>query len=87
MSVNPENLKELRLYELANIIRKDWGPGKVYFGAKPYLDAMGTLDSADDNYGDDSGKYIVNYFLCNANTWKGDVARAVKAELKRRVKS
>lgn len=72
------------LSEISNEIRKDWK--KVYFGAVPYLDAMGTLSSVDDNYMFDSGKSIVNYFLANATTWRGEVARRVKKELNSMVK-
>ena len=68
------------LYEIAAEIRRDWK--KVYFGAVPYLDAMQTLNSITDNYIMDSGKSIVLYFLCNADAWKGETARRVKAELK-----
>ena len=68
------------LYEIAADIRKTWS--KVYFGAVPYLDAMGSLNSITDNYGYDSGKSIVLYFLSNANTWRGEDARRIKAELK-----
>ena len=50
--------------------------------AAPYLRAMYALESIRDNYYDDSGKSIVLYFLANANTWRGDVARRIKAELK-----
>lgn len=69
------------LYEIANDIRKDWGT-KMYFGAKPYVQAMGTLTNISDNYGMDSAKSIVLYFLANAGTWRGDKAREVKKELK-----
>ena len=68
------------LYEIAAEIRKDWT--KVYFGAKPYLDAMATLTNITDNYGWDSGKSIVLYFLANASTWRGETAKRIKAELK-----
>lgn len=68
------------LYVIASEIRKDWK--KVYFGAVPYLDAMSSLDSIEDNYIMDSGKSIVLYFLSNATTWRGETARRVKAELK-----
>ncbi len=70
------------LYEIAKEIRKDWG-AKVNFGAKPYLDAMQTLDKITDNYGMDSGKSIVLYFLSNAQTWRGTKAKEIKNELKR----
>ena len=72
------------LYEIAAEIRKDWK--NVYFGAKPYLDAMATLNSINDSYGWDSGKSMVNYFLGNAQTWRGETAKRIKAELKAMVK-
>ena len=72
------------LYEIARDIKKDWK--NVYFGAKPYLDAMATLDKVSDNYGWDSGRSIMNYFLANASTWRGDTAKRIKAELKAMVK-
>jgi hypothetical protein len=67
------------LSEIAAEIRADWS--KVYFGAVPYLDAMGDLDSINDHYGMDDGSSIVAYFLSNATTWRGETARRVKAEL------
>ena len=68
------------LYEIANEIRKDWQ--NVYFGAVPYLQAMSCLDKMSDKYGFDDAKSIVLYFLSNASTWRGEVAKRVKAELK-----
>ena len=56
---------------------------KPYFGAVPYLSAMQSLDSIEDNYYEDSGKSVVLYFLANAQTWKGEKARSIKAELKK----
>ncbi len=70
------------LYQIAADIRKDWG-AKMYFGARPYVQAMGALSSINDDYGMDSAKSIVLYFLANAGTWRGDKAREVKAELKK----
>jgi len=68
------------LYEIAAEIRRDWK--KVNYAAKPYLDAMGSLTSIKDNYFMDSGKSIVLYFLSNAASWRGEVAKRIKAELK-----
>jgi len=79
----PQELKSMSLNKLATIIRENWK--NVYFGAVPYLQAMRDLNSVDDDYGMDSGKSIVRYFLANASTWRGEVAKAVKTELKRRV--
>ena len=73
------------LSEIAREIRKDWS--KVYFGAVPYLDAMSTLESINDNYYMDSGKSVVTYFLANAGTWRGEVAREIKKELNKMLKS
>ena len=68
------------LSAIARDIRADWQP--VNYAAKPYLDAMSTLDSINDKYMFDSGKSIVLYFLANASSWRGDKARAIKSELK-----
>ena len=68
------------IYSIANEIRMDWK--KVYFGAVPYLNAMLQLQSIDDNYGMDSAKSVVLYFLSNAGTWRGETAKRIKKELK-----
>jgi hypothetical protein len=70
------------LHQIARDIRKDWG-SKMYFGAKPYVDAMATLTSIDEMYGFDSAKSIVLYFLANAQTWRGETAKTIKTELKK----
>jgi hypothetical protein len=69
------------LYVIALEVQNDWGV-KVNYAAKPYLEALGGLDSISDTYGYDSASSMVRYFLANAGTWRGDVARRVKAELK-----
>ena len=68
------------LYEIAADIERAWP--KVNFGARPYLDAMHSLNSIDDNYGLDSARSIVLYFLSNASTFRGEDAKRLKAELK-----
>jgi hypothetical protein len=77
-----ENLETKTLSQIARLIQQDWK--KVNYAAAPYLDAMRQLQSVDDAYMYDSGRSIVRYFLGNAGTWRGDVAKAIKAELKRR---
>lgn len=54
---------------------------RPYFGAVPYINAMFDLGSIDDQYGADSARSIVAYFLSNAQTWRGPDARRIKAEL------
>jgi hypothetical protein len=72
------------LNTIAKEIRSDWT--KPYFGAVPYLDAMLHLDTIRDSYYYDDAASVVRYFLANATTWKGETARAVKAELKSMLK-
>lgn len=66
--------------KIAEEITMDWHP--VNYAAAPYLRAMHWLTTADDNYGCDSGRSVIAYFLANAGTWRGEVARRVKKELK-----
>jgi hypothetical protein len=76
-SINESNHRSLR--QIASEIYDDWKP--VNYAAKPYLEAMASLDNIDDNYIHDSGRSIVAYFLSNAGQWKGETARRIKKEL------
>jgi hypothetical protein len=78
------DLKAEPLWRLASRILIAWP--KPYFGAVPYLNAMRSLSSMSDSYGEDSAHSIVAYFLSNASTWRGPEAKAIKAELNRRLK-
>lgn len=69
---------------IARDIKKTWV--NPYFGAKPYLDAMMSLDSINDKYFEDDASMIVAYFLANASTFRGNDARVLKAELKAMLK-
>ena len=73
------------LYVIANEINKDWGKNMSNF-AKPYVTAMQSLDKITDNYMFDSAKSIVLYFLANASGWRGEKAKAIKAELRKMCK-
>ncbi len=69
--------------EVAAEIRRTWKPpGRIYFGAVPYLGAMASLDGPDDFYGLDSARSVVLYFLSNAASFRGPDARRLKAELR-----
>lgn len=68
------------LHEIAREITRTWK--NVNYAARPYLDAMRSLNTVDDNYGYDDGRGIVLYFLSNARTWRGEDAKRIKAELK-----
>jgi len=82
--LNEEEVAVRPIYQIAADIQRDWRP--VNFAAKPYLEAMHSLDKIEDNYLADSGNEIVNKFLGNAGSWRGDVAKKIKAELKEIVK-
>ena len=81
-----ENTKQAArpLSLIARDIRRAWP--RVYFAAAPYLDAMSSLNSIDDRYMYENGRGIVRYFLANASTFRGDQAKALKAELKQLLK-
>lgn len=65
---------------IAAEVRRTWA--KPYFGAVPYLEAMGELQLIRDQYYCDSAASVVRYFLSNASTWRGEDAKRIKAELK-----
>lgn len=92
MAVSGGNIEEIvvpdSICKIAQLIRKDWskqGNG-VNYAAKPYLDAMFSMDKITEKYGYDSGASVVAYFLANAQSWKGEVARAVKKKLNKMLK-
>lgn len=76
------------LYEYAQDIVSDYmDQGKsVYFAAAPYVNAMRYMDQVTDSYGAESGRTIVLTALSNLGSWRGPVARQVKAELRAIVK-
>ena len=83
-----EGIAMRSLSDIAQEIETVWGQkgSGVNYAARPYLDAMKTLTSVDDRYYQDSGKSIVQYFLTNASSFRGERAREIKAELKAMVK-
>ena len=79
------------LYEIAREIRQNWKKSisgtDLNFAARPYLEAMSTLNDINDRYILDSGSTIVAYFLGNAQTWRGETAKRIKLELNKMLKS
>lgn len=67
------------LHVIAREIRADWKP--VYYAAKPFVEAMGSLNKITDTYMSEDAEGIVLRFLSNAGTWRGETARRVKKEL------
>lgn len=72
-----------KLSEIAKEIKQDWKNVSVY--ARPYLDAMEGLSTVNENYIAEDGRTVVLYFLSNAGSWRGEVAKRVKQELKKMV--
>lgn len=70
--------------EIAIEIANDWK--NVNYGAMPYLQVMFNLRTVNDKYYEDDAKTIIIYFLANASSWRGDVAKRIKAELKQLIK-
>ncbi len=69
-----------KLFEIAREIKSDWK--SVHYAARPYLNAMGQIGEASENYYHEKGRDIVRYFLANAGTWRGEKAKAIKLELR-----
>ena len=73
--------KHTPLYRYAGTIKRNWE--NLDYAAKPYVDAMFNLDQITDNYGADTARSVVAYFLANAKSWRGELARSTKAELRK----
>lgn len=70
------------LYEIAGEIEADCISKDWYLYAEPYVSAMKHLTRVSDTYYADSGSSVIAYALANLSSWRGDKARAIKAELK-----
>lgn len=83
-NINKQNKRTFA--EIAREIKQTWK--NIYFGAKPYLQAMATINSSDKNapYMLETAEDIVIYFLANATYWRGEDAKRIKAELKSMIK-
>lgn len=83
--LTPQSPKHRHLEVIANEIKRDWK--NPYFGAVPYLHEMGCYNTINDDNGcGDNARSVVLYFLSNAQTWRGETAKRVKAELKSMLK-
>jgi hypothetical protein len=78
-----DDVTHMSVNEIGSLIAREWHPAN--YAAKPYIEAMQDID-AQGNYIADSWTSIVAYFLSNATSWRGDTAKAVKAELNKRLK-
>jgi hypothetical protein len=67
------------IHSIAADITREWK--NVYFGAVPYLNAMRSLYSISESYYYDRAETVIIHFLANAQTFRGEQARALKLEL------
>ncbi len=77
--MNSQSVRSLS--EIGREIQQDCAGKKFYVYAQPYVEPMLSLNSIYDNYYADSAASVVRYALCNLTGWKGEKARAIKAEL------
>lgn len=61
-------------------------PREKFAYAMPYINAALNLDKIEERYFEDSGKSVVAYMLSNLTTYRGETAKALKAELKEMIK-
>jgi hypothetical protein len=80
------DLRDAGLQRIVALIYNDWGDTIDPY-ATQYLNALDVNDceTLDDPVGNETAEVQVRYFLSNASAWRGPTARAVKAELRRRL--
>lgn len=66
---------------IAADIQRDWQ--RVYWEARPALRSMHELRTLRDTHLGRSADTIIREFLHHAMSWRGDVARRLKGELRR----
>jgi hypothetical protein len=79
------DLTTVDLQDLVAMVYADWDRVNPY--AASYLSALDVNDchGLDDPVGNEAAETQVRYLLANAGAWRGATARAVKAELRRRL--
>jgi len=70
-----------------DIMASPWYRSNASIYARDYIQAMRYLTGIEDSYGLDSAYSVINYALANMTTFRGDLARSVKLELKAHLKA
>lgn len=78
------NQEKRPVYKIAADILNDWS--RPNYAAVPYLTAMLTINNELENYGCDTARSVILYFLNNASTYRGLRAKELKNELKTLIK-
>jgi hypothetical protein len=86
-ATNNIDVKGYDIPRLAGMARRDWSGGKqsIPSEANRFLQNMYKVKNLGQRFGNMNGRQIVVAFLVNAKAWRGDIARAVKKELRRQV--
>lgn len=69
------------LNAIAAEIKRDWRT-RLNGAAIPYIEGLSELRNARDRWCMETGVDAIQGFLNNAQTWRGEVARRIKLELK-----
>ncbi len=85
MTGDESDLTSADLQQLIALIYDDWET--INPSAAAYLNALDVNDchELNDRVGNETADLQVRYFLTHAAGWHGSTARAVKAELRRRL--
>ena len=81
----PVNAGPRTIKDIVKDIVTTWGEDKVRttgYAAKPYLDALAEVETADQVYGAEKAEHLVRYALSNLAQFKGADARRLKEELR-----
>lgn len=80
--IMPADKQQRPLYEIAQEIKEDVESRAFWWKAKPYVEAMLSLDKITDVYMFEPADMVVRYALGNLMGWRGDKAKAIKDELR-----
>ena len=85
MNPNDTDLSTADVQQLIALIYSDWDAINPY--AASYLHALDINDchELEDPVGNETADIQLRYFLTHASAWRGQTARAVKTELRRRL--
>ena len=84
-TARPVNAGPRTIKDIVADITATWGEDKVRttgYAAKPYLDALAEVETADEMYGEEKAEHLVRYALSNLTQFKGADARRLKEELR-----
>ena len=82
-------LQDMTIRDLALTIQSECWSKSWYYAARPYVDALKTCDSTSlkgQTFHENDMLEMALYALSNLQSWRGELAREMKAELRTRIK-